>query len=156
MLALFGAGILYIAILILIESPLPRKVISYVKRNFQQTTYFQTQAASSVDEDVLREENEISNFMMTSSSRCGINSNGNMIVHNLRKQFKDLVAVDTVSFQVPSQKCFGLLGINGAGKTTTFSMLTGDLEMTSGDAIIDSLSVKDDLRLVSTSLSYSL
>ncbi|CAJ0932906.1 unnamed protein product, partial [Ranitomeya imitator] len=33
-------------------------------------------------------------------------------------------------------KCFGLLGVNGAGKTTTFKMLTGDIDVTSGDATV--------------------
>lgn len=33
-------------------------------------------------------------------------------------------------------QCFGLLGVNGAGKTTTFKMLTGDTQVTSGDAVV--------------------
>lgn len=33
-------------------------------------------------------------------------------------------------------QCFGLLGVNGAGKTTTFKMLTGDSDVTSGEASI--------------------
>lgn len=36
---------------------------------------------------------------------------------------------------VPAQ-CFGLLGVNGAGKTSTFKMLTGDTEVTLGDACL--------------------
>lgn len=31
-------------------------------------------------------------------------------------------------------QCFGLLGVNGAGKTSTFKMLTGDTEVTLGEA----------------------
>lgn len=34
----------------------------------------------------------------------------------------------------PSPQCFGLLGVNGAGKTSTFKMLTGDTEVTLGEA----------------------
>lgn len=33
-------------------------------------------------------------------------------------------------------QCFGLLGVNGAGKTTTFKMLTGDTDVTSGEASV--------------------
>lgn len=33
-------------------------------------------------------------------------------------------------------QCFGLLGVNGAGKTTTFKMLTGDINVTSGEASV--------------------
>ena len=34
-------------------------------------------------------------------------------------------------------ECFGLLGVNGAGKTSTFKMLTGDIDVTNGDAHLD-------------------
>lgn len=33
-------------------------------------------------------------------------------------------------------QCFGLLGVNGAGKTTTFKMLTGDSDVSAGDATV--------------------
>lgn len=35
-----------------------------------------------------------------------------------------------------SCQCFGLLGVNGAGKTTTFKMLTGDSDVSSGEATV--------------------
>ena len=44
---------------------------------------------------------------------------------NLAKRFRGFVAVDDVSFLVPSGAIFGLLGANGAGKTTIIRMLTG-------------------------------
>ncbi|QQS12751.1 MAG: ABC transporter ATP-binding protein [Rhodospirillales bacterium] len=54
-------------------------------------------------------------------------------VAHLRKVYKDLVAVDDLSFVVPRGAVLGLLGGNGAGKTTTISMLLGLLVPTSGD-----------------------
>ena len=39
-------------------------------------------------------------------------------VHDLRKQYGDLVAVDRVSFTAEPGTVFGLLGPNGAGKST--------------------------------------
>jgi len=53
----------------------------------------------------------------------------------------DVVAVNRVSFDVPSGEVFGLLGPNGAGKTTTLRMMLGLLQPTSGDASIDGYSV---------------
>ena len=44
-------------------------------------------------------------------------------VRNLRKTFRDLVAVDDLSFTVNSGKVYGFLGQNGAGKSTTIRML---------------------------------
>jgi len=40
-------------------------------------------------------------------------------VQNLRKAYKDVVAVDGIDLEVRAGECFGLLGPNGAGKTTT-------------------------------------
>jgi len=53
-------------------------------------------------------------------------------VHNLRKQYGDLVAVDEVSFTAEQGRIFGLLGPNGAGKTTTIGCISGLLKPTSG------------------------
>lgn len=52
---------------------------------------------------------------------------------NLRKRYKDLLAVDDVSFSVSKGECFGLLGPNGAGKTTTIEMMEGITKPTSGE-----------------------
>lgn len=53
-------------------------------------------------------------------------------VRDLTKNFRDICAVDHVSFVVPAGKIFGFLGPNGAGKTTTIKMLTTILAPTSG------------------------
>lgn len=60
-----------------------------------------------------------------------------MVVDDLKKTYgRKFHAVKGISFIVSSGECFGLLGVNGAGKTTTFSMLTGDILPTKGDAKI--------------------
>ena len=58
-------------------------------------------------------------------------------------------AVDHLCLGVRRGECFGLLGINGAGKTTTFKMLTGDIDITEGDAFLDGFSVRKDIKAVS-------
>lgn len=55
-------------------------------------------------------------------------------VRNLSKRYGATVALDQVSFDVEAGELFGLLGPNGAGKTTLLSILSGFLEMTSGEA----------------------
>jgi ABC-2 type transport system ATP-binding protein len=62
-------------------------------------------------------------------------------VQDLTKRFGNLVAVDTLNFEVPPGEVFGLLGPNGAGKTTTLSMLCTILKPTSGTAIINGFDV---------------
>jgi len=53
-------------------------------------------------------------------------------VEDLRKSYRDVVAVDGVSFEVSSGEIFGLLGPNGAGKTTIVECLQGLRHPTSG------------------------
>ena len=56
---------------------------------------------------------------------------------NLRKEFKDLVAVKDVSFSIAEGETYGLLGPNGAGKTTSISMVAGLLERDGGEVVVD-------------------
>ena len=58
-------------------------------------------------------------------------------VKNLTKKFKDLTAVDDVSFHVAPGEIFAFLGPNGAGKSTTIKMLTTLLHPTSGQMELD-------------------
>lgn len=44
-------------------------------------------------------------------------------VSNLKKYFKEVKAVDDISFQIQQGELFGFLGVNGAGKSTTINML---------------------------------
>ena len=46
-------------------------------------------------------------------------------VRDLRKRYKDVVAVDGIDLDVAAGECFGLLGPNGAGKTTTIEICEG-------------------------------
>ena len=46
-------------------------------------------------------------------------------LRNLRKTYKDVVAVNGLDLEVRRGECFGLLGPNGAGKTTTIEICEG-------------------------------
>lgn len=62
-------------------------------------------------------------------------------VHNLTKRFKDIVAVDNVSFSARNGAITGLLGHNGAGKSTSLRILYGLLKANAGKAEIDGVDV---------------
>jgi ABC-2 type transport system ATP-binding protein len=65
-------------------------------------------------------------------------------IRNLTRHFKELVAVDNISFEIRQGEIFGLLGPNGAGKTTTLSMLATMLAPTSGSATVNGIDIEKD------------
>ncbi len=58
-------------------------------------------------------------------------------VKNVTKKYGKAVAVDDISFTIKEGEIIGLLGPNGAGKSTTMNMITGFIEQTSGEIIVD-------------------
>jgi len=60
-----------------------------------------------------------------------------VVVENLVKKYKDVLAVNGVSFTVRKGEIFALLGPNGAGKTTTIHVIATLLKPTSGRVIVE-------------------
>ena len=56
--------------------------------------------------------------------------------HFFRRQYKDVVAVEGVSFSLQAGERVGFLGQNGAGKTTTLKMLSGLLLPSAGEVTV--------------------
>src|SRR2546430_8287665 len=63
-------------------------------------------------------------------------SDNEIAVHGLVKQFRNVRAVDDLSFTVRPGRVTGFLGPNGAGKTTTLRMILGLVSPTAGTATI--------------------
>lgn len=63
-------------------------------------------------------------------------------VSSLTKQFKDVRAVDTLSFTVNQSDVYGFLGQNGAGKSTTIRMLLTLIEPTDGEIVMFGLNLR--------------
>jgi len=55
-------------------------------------------------------------------------------IDHLTKQFRGVLAVNDLSFEVAAGRVTGFLGPNGSGKTTTLRMLLGLVEITGGSA----------------------
>jgi ABC-2 type transport system ATP-binding protein len=77
-------------------------------------------------------------------------------VTNLRKTYKDVVAVDGIELNVPAGQCFGLLGPNGAGKTTTIEICEGLTEPDSGDVEVLGLRWASDAQALRQRLGIQL
>ena len=75
-------------------------------------------------------------------------------VSHLVKSYRDLRAVDDLSFEVKTGEILGFLGPNGAGKTTTMRILTGVLPPTSGSAKICGFDVFEQPMEVKKRIGY--
>jgi ABC-2 type transport system ATP-binding protein len=64
-------------------------------------------------------------------------SDGQIVVTGLTKQYRQVRAVDNLSFTVRPGRVTGFLGPNGAGKTTTLRMILNLVTPTAGAATID-------------------
>ena len=78
-----------------------------------------------------------------------------IIVENVQKRFGSVVALDGVSFSVPTGTVLGLLGPNGAGKTTSVRVLTTILTPDSGRAEVLGLDVTRDTQAVRESIGLA-
>jgi ABC-2 type transport system ATP-binding protein len=75
-------------------------------------------------------------------------------VSRLTKRYRDLVAVDDLSFTVGKGEIVGFLGPNGAGKSTTMRILTGFLPATAGTAKVAGFDVFEEPLEVKRRIGY--
>jgi ABC-2 type transport system ATP-binding protein len=77
-------------------------------------------------------------------------------VRELRKTYKEVVAVDGIDLDVSAGECFGLLGPNGAGKTTTIEICEGLTEADSGEVEVLGLRWRSDAEALRQKLGIQL
>ncbi len=65
-------------------------------------------------------------------------------VENLSHRYTIQWAVKDVSFEIPENGIYGLLGSNGAGKSTTMNIMSGVLKQTKGHVYINGISIEKD------------
>ncbi len=75
-------------------------------------------------------------------------------LRRLSKHFSGIPAVDDVSFSAHPGEVTGYLGPNGSGKSTTMKMITGLIEMTSGQILFDGRPIDDDLIAYKRRMGY--
>jgi ABC-2 type transport system ATP-binding protein len=73
---------------------------------------------------------------------------------NLTKKYGDFVALDNLNLAINQGDCFGFIGPNGAGKTTTIKILATLLKPSSGQAMIDGLTVGYQNRQIRPIIGY--
>lgn len=75
-------------------------------------------------------------------------------VKNITKKYGSAVAVDNISFQIKEGEIIGLLGPNGAGKSTTMNMITGYIEPTEGEIIIEGYDISKKPKKAKEQIGY--
>ncbi len=75
-------------------------------------------------------------------------------VNQLSKHYKNQIALDSISFEIPKGQIVGFLGPNGAGKSTLIKLLTTYLTPTSGEAFINGHNINSAIAEVQKSIGY--
>jgi len=73
---------------------------------------------------------------------------------NLTKRYGEFVALNNLNLAIEEGDCFGFIGPNGAGKTTTIKILATLLKPSSGQAMIDGLTVGYQNRQIRPVIGY--
>lgn len=77
-------------------------------------------------------------------------------ITDLKKNYKDITAVDGINLEISEGELFSLLGVNGAGKTTTIKMLSTLTAPSSGDAEIFGCSILRDKYRIKEMIDISM
>lgn len=75
-------------------------------------------------------------------------------IKELTKNYDDVRAVKSISFDLEDAQIVGFLGANGAGKSTTLKMVTGYLAPTSGNVFVDGKNIIDDCIEIQKEIGY--
>ena len=75
-------------------------------------------------------------------------------VKNITKKYGNFTAVNNISFEINEGEIIGLLGPNGAGKSTTMNMITGYIEPTEGEIIINGNNISKNPKKAKAQIGY--
>ena len=71
-----------------------------------------------------------------------------------KKKYPNIKAVDNINFTIKDGEVVGFLGPNGAGKTTTMNMITGFIEPTEGQIIINGFDIVKKSKKAKKQIGY--
>ncbi len=73
---------------------------------------------------------------------------------NVTKKYGNFTAVEDINFDIKEGEIIGLLGPNGAGKTTTMNMITGYIEQTEGEILINGIDMLKKSKKAKRDIGY--
>ena len=77
-----------------------------------------------------------------------------VIIKKAVKKYGNFTAVDNINFKIEEGEIIGLLGPNGAGKSTTMNMITGYIEPTEGEIIVNGYDISKKPKKAKAQIGY--
>ncbi|KAI3379590.1 hypothetical protein SNEBB_001199 [Seison nebaliae] len=150
LLSMIVQGFIYFFILILIEQNLFSFIVNKFKKKFYSKSNQNINNTIILNDDLRQEEDQIIDLLRQPQP-----INSPLILNRLSKIYSNgFQAVDNVSFIIHPNQCFGLLGINGAGKSSIFKMITNEIDVDSGDILLNGHNIKTNINLVKAKIGY--
>ena len=75
-------------------------------------------------------------------------------VKNITKKYGNVTAVNNINFKIEEGEIIGLLGPNGAGKSTTMNMITGYIEPTEGEILVNGYDISKKPKKAKAQIGY--
>ena len=93
--------------------------------------------------------------MHTPPAALNLTGSGTLVhLEGISKRFRDVVALDGVSFDIRKGEIFGYIGPNGAGKTTTIKIMVGLIRNFEGGVTVGGHSIRERTEHVQSLLGY--
>ena len=87
-------------------------------------------------------------------SNSSISSNKMVVLNKVSKKYKDLLALNNVSFEINKGEVFGYIGPNGAGKTTTIKIMIDLINRNSGEVYINGILMPEGKNKIHKLIGY--
>lgn len=68
-------------------------------------------------------------------------------INHVTKKYKDVVALDDISFSFEYGKIYGFLGRNGAGKSTLINIIANRIFSDQGEVLVDGITAKENMEV---------
>ena len=144
-------GLVYLVLVLMAELNVFNRILYFCKKE----EHVHSAQVCNEEEDMVEEDDDVKKERerINDTDVSQIQQKDALILKNLSKNYGRFRAVRGVSIGIPQQECFGLLGQNGAGKTTTFKMMTGDENVTGGNAFLNKYDVKNHIKQVNINVT---
>lgn len=115
------------------ESP-PENSVTVVEQ--KKSVSEDTASVTESEPPVISVKNVTMCFKVSTSNASGIKE---YLIQRLKHQvsYRELLALDNISFDVMRGEIVGIIGTNGSGKSTLLRIVSGALKPTSGEVIVD-------------------